>query len=113
VSLVIPTPAGDFRDRVRIVRRNANNTNELGETVPVDDVLATVPAKVVPLKSAEILANAENTLSVTHEVRLRYTTLVDHASTLIFRGRRLDVSDVTDVGEQRRELAITCIERKP
>lgn len=112
MSLIVPTPAGDFRDRVAIVRRNVNNLNEGGEQVPVDETVASVPAKVTPLKSEELAANAEDTLSITHEVRLRYTPLVDHTTVLIFRGRRLEVSDVTDVGEQRRELAITCRERK-
>ena len=110
--MITPTPAGEFRDRVQIVRRNANHQDETGAVVPRDDVLATVWAKVVPAKSAEVLANAENVLEVTHDVRLRYTPLVDHTTALLFRGRRLDVQDVTDVGEQRRELAITCAERR-
>jgi SPP1 family predicted phage head-tail adaptor len=110
--VITPTPAGQFRDQVQVVQRNTKGTNELGEAVPADQVVATLWAKVMPVKSVEGVANAESTLEVTHEVRLRYTPLVTHASTLIFRGRRLDVSDVTDVGEQRRELAITCMERK-
>lgn len=110
--MIVPTPAGEFRDRVEIVNRNTDHRNEMGEVVPVDEAVATVWAKVVPAKSAEVTTNAENVLNVTHEVRLRYTTLVDHTTTLVFRGRRLDIVDVTDVGEQRRELAITCSERK-
>ena len=114
MSLIVPTPAGDFRDRVTVVGSYVGEPNELGESVPVLDPTKDISlwAKVVPVKSEEVVANAENTLSITHEVRLRFTRLVTHKSTLIYQGRRLDVADITDVGGQRRELAITCRERK-
>ncbi len=104
--------SGELRHRVQIVRRNTATTNELGETIPADQVLGTAWAKVSPTKATEAVVNAENTLTVTHDVVMRFTPLVDHTTTLVFQGRRLDVVSVTDLDERHLELAITCMERR-
>lgn len=108
-----PTPAGQFRDRVTVLRRNTGNKNELGEVVPNDIEVARCWASVHPLNSRELLQNAQNSLEITHKIRMRWNPEIRHTDTLIFRGRRLNIVDITDVLEQRRELAITAYEEKP
>lgn len=108
-----PTPAGEFRDRVTLLRRITGNKNELGETVPTDQPIGTYWASVHPLSSKELLQNAQNSLEITHKVRMRWNPEIKHSDTLLFRGRRLNIVDITDVLEQRRELAITANEQKP
>ena len=107
-----PTAAGNFRDRVTVIRRGTGVKDEMGEIVPVDMPIGTFWASVRPLSSKELLQNAQDALEITHKIRMRWTPEIRHTDILLFRGRRLQIQDVTDVLEQRRELAITANEQE-
>lgn len=107
-----PTAAQDFRQRVTLVRRDIPTTNELGESQPRWTAIQSVWAKVKPLSARELLLAAQNSLSVTHEVRLRYTPDLSHEDLIQFHGRLLDIVSIIDIAEQHVELVLLCNEQK-
>jgi SPP1 family predicted phage head-tail adaptor len=104
--MIQPTPAGQFKYRVTLQRRDTTAKNELGETVPVMEAIADVWAVVKPLSSEEILRNAQNSLDVSHEVRLRYTDAITHADSLLFNGRTLEIASILDLEEWHIEQVL-------
>lgn len=110
--MITPTPSGEFWQRVTLLHRNANNVNELGETIPIDEDVATLWASITPLSAKEILAHAEIHLDVTHEVRIRYTKDITHTDSLKYHGRTFHIDSVINIEEQGIELVLLCHEVK-
>jgi head-tail adaptor len=115
---MIPTPAGKMRHKVSLIQRDdGTEENEIGEKILQPVTLGTVRCWVKPIKAEEILANAENTQSVSHEVRMVYSTsltsLLTHADSLLFGTRVLDINSIVNIEEENRELLLTCSERQP
>lgn len=108
--IVSPSPAGDLKHRVTILRRISNATSDLGEPIEVDIDAGTVWARVKPLTARDRLQGAELYQDVSHEVRIRYRDDITSADLLDFRGRKLTIESLIDIEEQHVELVLLCSE---
>ncbi len=108
---MVPTPAGNFKHRVTIRRRNDNVKNVLGEVDARDDHTETRWAAVRTLSTREQLLAGENVHHLTHEVRLRYTPALEPDDTLEWQGRTLHIKSLIDIDAERRELLLLCSEQ--
>lgn len=104
--LVTPTPIGDLRYKMTILKVGLGQTNELGETVPTLNAVGTIWCKLTPISGTQKYINAQNTSDVTHEIRCRYTSNLNYQNKLQWGNNTYDLVSVLDVESQHIELVI-------
>ena len=83
-----------------------------GETIAWEEV-ATVWARVEPLKAEERAVAGHVATIATHRVTLRWRADVTGGMRILFRGRALRVLATHDPDERRRLLIVTAREERP
>ena len=95
--MALRTRAGDLTERVTILQteRVPDGGGGFEETlVP----MARVWARVIPLSGAELIAAQQAESRIAYQVVVRWRDDLDHAQTLEWRGKRLNVLAVQDGG---------------
>lgn len=87
--------AGKMRERVRF-ERPSQVRSPSGETRLNWTEIATVWASVDGLPTRDIMQAQQANVLATHKIVCRYRADVDHTSRMIYRGRTMELSAVTD-----------------
>ena len=106
------TPAGEFRYRVTILKRDTNNLDETGETVPQNVPEQTRWAKITTPSADERYRAAQVYENVTHVITMRYTPDLTYRDSLRYKGRVFDIASLIDIDELHIELVALCHEQK-
>ena len=73
-------------------------------------VIATVWAKIEPIKSYERFIAMQTETHVTHQITCRYNPLITTAKRAVFNSRIFDITGVVNVNEDNVALIITAME---
>ena len=97
--------AGKLRERVT-VQIASGSTNTMGETVLAWSNSTSVWASVEGVSARESLANAQQEISVTHRVRLRYLPGLTQNMRFAWRNRTLEIVSLLEHGNRSEHEAI-------
>jgi SPP1 family predicted phage head-tail adaptor len=98
----MPYHAGQLRHRVTVQKLNRNFRNELGEVSERWETVETRSASVKSVRAMEKLRNAQAVEDVSHTIVMRWFEGFNSTDyRLIFEGRILDLTSVTDPDETR------------
>lgn len=104
---------GEFRHRLDIVA-DVGSVAGLQGNVPSASVLASVWAKIEPLRGNEYWRANQSESTATHRVTLRYSP--DFTLTtrhwLVHEGRRLDIDEVLNPQERNEQLELLAHEHE-
>ena len=103
-----PTAAGDFRHRVRIIRRTTT-VNEIGEATPGEQTGELKWAAVQTLSAEERLNGQQLLAEVTHRIRLRHTPNLTSQDAIELKAKRLAIRSLIDVDGAGREIEALCV----
>lgn len=103
--------AGELFQPVTIQKRiTATNAEGNTTTTWTDDGTAMVGLQQQSVNELEQSGQLEQ--ETRWIVTIRYPTVVNHESRLVFEGRVLDVRTVVNVNEQNRKVQLICVERR-
>ena len=86
---------GRMHDRV-VIQSPTESYSPSGETTLSWETFAEVWASVDGLSSRDIMQAQQANVLATHKIVCRYRADVDHTSRMIYRGRTMELSAVTD-----------------
>lgn len=87
--------AGRLRERVTF-QSPTQSRSPSGETRLTWSEIATVWASVDGLNARDIMQAQQAEILATHKVVIRYRDDIDHTARMIYRGRTMELSSVTD-----------------
>jgi SPP1 family predicted phage head-tail adaptor len=96
---------GRLRERVT-VQIASGATNTLGETVLTWASSSSVWASVEGVSAREAIAAAQQDVTLTHKVRLRYLPGLDQNMRFAWRGRTLEIVSLLEHGNRSEHEAI-------
>lgn len=99
---------GKFSERVTLEARSATrapNGEELLSWAPI----ATVWARVEPLRGREWFAGGQMQSAVDYRITIRYRSGITREQRIVWQGLPLDVVSVIDVNARRETLELMCI----
>ena len=82
---------GELRNRITILNPNGEEENELGETVPSLVEIATVWAKVIPIRGKEYLEMQKLRPELNYRVTIRYRKDIHPAMIIRFEDKELEI----------------------
>ncbi len=100
--------AGSLRERITIQTKSVTRS-AIGEEVVSWSDVATVPAKVEPIRGHEFFAAAQMQDASDHRVTIRYRAGVTREMRIVWRGAPLDIVSVIDVNARREGLEMMCL----
>ena len=100
---------GTLRHRVTLQQEARVADGGGGFTVTWQDV-ATVWARVAPIRGEEALVHRQLEDAITHKVTMRYRAGVTAAMRLVHNGRVFNIREVLDLDERNRILELRCEE---
>lgn len=100
--------AGEFDQRVKLQSKSVTRSGIGAEIVTWVDV-ATVWAKVEPIRGREFFAAAQMQESTDHRVTIRYRTGVTRDMRIMWRNAPLDIVSVIDVKARKENLELMCL----
>lgn len=106
---MMPTAAGQLRERVRI-EQATEAQNAYGEATRTWAEFDTVWAAVRPVTGNERMEAHTVKGQISHRVRVRYLPGIVPKMRISYRGRLLHIDQVYDVDERRRMLDLMCRE---
>lgn len=102
--------AGDLRERVEL--QTATQTRDaIGGIVMTWATTATLWAKVEQMSAREQWHREQLRASAGWRVTIRHRTGVTTKQRVVWAGRTLEITGVTDIEQKRRFLALACDER--
>lgn len=99
---------GLLRERVA-VQKSSESTNSLGEAVLSWQTVGTVWARVEGVSAREALQTGQQSVTITHRVRLRFFTGLTHQHRFLWRGRTLEIMSLLEHANRTEHEAI-CME---
>lgn len=102
--------AGSLRHRVAI-QSKTTSPDDLNEPVDTWATVATVWARMAPMKAAEGYEAHQNVARTTHEITMRYTTAVDENMRILHEGRSFYIQGIRNSEEKDVMLTLECNER--
>lgn len=100
--------AGALDQRVTLQAKSVARAPNGGEVVTWGDV-ATVWARVEPIRGNEFFSAAQMQDATDHRVTIRYRSGVTRELRVLWRDQPLDIVGVIDVGARRENLELMCI----
>ena len=104
------TTAGAMRERVTVRGRLPATPNEYGEPVAGEQAGEEVWASVEPLGGPETTRAGRVESEASYKVTIRFLPWLTAAHWLAWKGRRLEIDEVTDVGARGEWHELTCRE---
>lgn len=104
--------SGSMRITV-IVQSPTGSRDSVGERTTSWTNVATVRARVEPLRANELIAAGQANMSVTHKVTLRYDSAISSMSVgwrLTYGSRYFIIDGVRNIGERNRTYELLCTE---
>lgn len=101
-------PAGKFSQRVTL-QQASRVKDAAGATSDAWADVATLWARVEPLRGKEYFAGDQMQEAVDYRVTIRHRSGVDRTMRVMWRGNPLDVVSVIDVNASRKTLELMCI----
>jgi SPP1 family predicted phage head-tail adaptor len=101
--------ASELRHRVTFQRTKQTEDTAGGFTESWIDI-ASVWAKIEPVKSYERFVAMQTETHVSHKITIRYNKDVTTAKRMLFDGRVFDITGVVNVNEDNIAMVITAIE---
>lgn len=103
--------ATDLTQRVSLQRNAGTAVDAYGQPSNTWGTYATVWASVRPLSGREQEIGAARGALISHRVRLRYRSGVEHGDRIYLGGRILEIISVRNIDEAKVELEIDAVER--
>lgn len=100
---------GAMRERVTLYAQT-QTVSTAGDITTTWAELATFWARVQPLSATQIMLAGRDDAVRRYEMTIRYRSDVSTNSRIMWRGRRFDVTGVTDETEQRVFLSVLLLE---
>ena len=100
--------AGQFSERVTIPQKQVSRS-AIGEELVTWAAVATVWARVEPMRGREWFAAAQTQDATDHRVTIRYRTDVVREMRVLWGAVALDIVSVIDVNAQRENLELMCL----
>ncbi|WP_407280604.1 phage head closure protein [Aromatoleum evansii] len=100
--------AGQFDKRVTLQSKSVTR-NSIGEEVVSWVDVATVWARVEPIRGREFFAAAQMQDATDHRVTIRYRTGVVREMRVVWGSLTLDIVSVIDVNTRKENLELMCI----
>lgn len=91
---------GKYHERVTILSPTETRSFSGESTLSWDTTLATVWAQVDGLSTRDILQAQQANVIATHRIRIRYRSDVTHLHRVVWRGRTMELSSVTERGNR-------------
>ena len=105
-----PAPAKleDVRHRLKVMAKSPPAPNEFGEPVAAESALAEVWAAVNPSGGAEAWRGNKAEAETSYTVVIRFFAPLTTAHWFIWKGKRLELDSVTDVGGLGEWMVCNC-----
>jgi len=95
-------------DQKATIETPAESVNSIGEPTLTYSTFATRWIALLPLSGAERVASMQNEGTVTHRVRMRYTSGLKPKMRLVSEGRTFEIASVVERGRRdEHELLVT------
>lgn len=95
-------------DQKATIQTPTEGTNSIGEPTFTYSTFATRWMALLPLSGAERVASLQNEGTVTHRVRMRYTSGLKPKMRLVSEGRTFEIDSVVERGRrEEHELLVT------
>ncbi len=95
-------------DQKATIETPTEGTNSIGEPTFTYSTFATRWIALLPLSGAERVASLQNEGTVTHRVRMRYTSGLKPKMRLVSEGRTFEIDSVVERGRrEEREMLVT------
>lgn len=104
----VPVNPGMLRDRIT-VQQSSESVNALGEAVMEWQSIGDVWARVEGVSSREALLTGQQSVTITHRVRLRHFAGLTHQHRFVWRGRTLEIVSLLEHANRTEHEAI-CTE---
>jgi len=102
--------AGRLRHRITIQKKSEGARNTFNERLPDYSDLATVCARVRPVRGTERFEADASKPQITHMIEMRYGAPANPGYRIIFKDRVFEIIYVIDVEERHIKLEAMCIE---
>lgn len=96
-----------MRERV-VIKVNAYTKNDLGENIPTVTTLATVWAKVQPVRGKELKDIGRLAAVQTYLITIRHRTDLTTDNFIIWDGKTLNIRSLQNRDERSQFLSIEC-----
>ena len=96
---------GEMRERVT-VQVPTRSANSMGETTLAWGDSTTVWASVNGVSAREALEYGQQSVTVTHRVRMRYIATLTQQDRLVWRGRILDIVSLLEYANRSEHVAL-------
>jgi SPP1 family predicted phage head-tail adaptor len=103
---------GELRNRITILDPCGEEENELGEIVPSLVEVATVWAKVIPIRGKEYLEMQKLRPELNYRVTIRYRKDIHPAMIIRFEDKELEIESVIDIASRKTYLELNCVEKR-
>lgn len=101
---------GELRHRVKIIDLFSYTDNELGERVQIPSTVATVWAKVIPIRGREYTEAQKIRPELQYRVTIRYRKDIHPSMLLEWEGRTLKIEAVIDIAGRHTYMELNCVE---
>lgn len=101
---------GELRQRVTIMDPDSTKKNEAGEVIPGYKEVATVWAKVIPIRGREYLEAKKIKPELQYRVTIRYRNDIHPAMALIWGKKELKIEAAIDIAGRHAFLELACTE---
>lgn len=102
-------PAGDLNKRITIQART-ETVDSMGASVVTWANLATVWAAIWPVSANELIQNAQQTMIISHRIRIRYRSDILASYRIQFGTRYFHIVSIINPNEKREWLDIMAKE---
>ncbi len=103
---------GDLNDLITLQTRDI--TEPLFDTVDFDENFVDLPqvyAKIKTTSGRTVFDGVDTDVNVSHEITIRFDSVVTSETWVEFEGRRLDILRVEDLEERHEWMLLLCLDR--
>ena len=103
--------AGLLSERIEIQLPTETQAAD-GQVIPSFASIGTYWARVEPLSGNELIRAQATQIAATHRITMRYTPAITERCRIIYRGSKLDVTNVANPGSRNAEMILQAKEAK-
>ena len=103
---------GELRNRITILDPIGITENEVGEEIPTLVEIATVWAKVIPIRGKEYLEAQKIRPELQYRVTIRYRKDIHPAMIIRFEDKELEIESVIDIASRKTYMELNCVEKR-
>lgn len=103
---------GELRHRITILDPSGTTENEVGEEMPTLVEVATVWAKVIPIRGKEYLEAQKLRPELQYRVTIRHRKDIHPAMIIQFEDKKLEIESVIDIASRKEYIELNCVEKR-